>query len=227
MSEKSLYFSLSKLEKYRRVALGLTSFDTYEALVETLAGAFVPNHKTSYGNAFHAILESPARFVQNDGSYLVTPADGVDGVIEEHLFKPKDAQIIDQHRAAITPCSFEVSSKAVYQVAGRRVTVSLRADVLKGLTIRDTKTVFRKPEPQDYVDSLQWRVYLDALDCNRFVYDLFQVNETKSRGTELYEPVQIECVPYPGMRDDVLHWIAAFVKFCQDKGLVHYIESKY
>lgn len=49
--------SVTSLEKFRRYLEGVSSYDTEEALLETLSGEFKGNAYTRIGTAFHNVVE--------------------------------------------------------------------------------------------------------------------------------------------------------------------------
>ena len=48
------------------------------------------------------------------------------------------------------------------------------ADMIDGFEIRDIKTKYSQPNDKDYVDSAQWRFYLEMFGAETFHFDLFQ-----------------------------------------------------
>ena len=213
-----LYFSVSTIESFRRMKA---------AFIRKIKGEYdPPGDKAQLGTAFHLLCQEGIGKYLLPGGRTKVPADGR-GILSDIEFSQEESKVALDYFTQVAGSRFEFKAYPVFDMKGfGLVKLGMRVDVLRGATVRDIKVTHRKPDLQDYIDSLQWKVYLEALQANRFVYDLFEVKDLK-RGREIipYEP--LECYPYPGMRADIEEAILAVLDYCEKRNLLSFLESKY
>lgn len=219
--------SVTTLEKFRRFMVGASSFDTEEALIDTIMGRFTGNDKTRFGSAFGAIIEK--------GDSLKHTYCGIEGYLSDGIFFPEEQVYMaldyrERHPHAI----YEVPVFKTYNIGEEQVQVSGRTDVMEGIRVRDAKCKFRSVDWQEYVDSYQWRYYLDMTGQKEFFYDVFEVFnfDTIPGGSpatlpqvviEPHEP--LSCVAYEGMHEDCQSLLYRFFEYVEARGLFQYIKK--
>jgi hypothetical protein len=125
-------------------------------LIARLTHAEQPTPAMEAGRAFAKLMER-----HPDG-----PVDDslvVDGW--RFFFDEVDA---DLSRAALR----EIKAEKVYATPDGPVTLVAKADGVNGRTVHDQKLTGRW-DAEKYLESLQWRAYLDLFDADTFVYDVF------------------------------------------------------
>lgn len=70
------------------------------------------------------------------------------------------------------PTLREIKAEKVYATPSGPVTLVAKCDGLTGRTVTDDKLT-EKWDAEKYLDSLQWRVYLELFEADRFVYEVF------------------------------------------------------
>lgn len=236
---------VTTLEAFRRFRDGDVLFydaDGFDHLVEekdvleNVTGEFTGNAYTRIGTAFHSIVETGApecnklpketqtRLFRNKPIQVEVPA-GREFDIEGYKVKLD----IDQCKVALAyrnehpHASHEVR---LFKDYGEAV-VTGQADVIDGLDLRDIKTKYSPIKDEQYINSCQWRFYLDMFDLDWFYFDLFvfkgynlEKNGYDVRGLPLerYQPA-IWCQRYPQMRKDNLDLIHDFLYWCDQKGI--------
>lgn len=201
----------------------VSSFDTEEALIETIRGIFIGNDKTRVGGAYHSIIEGKYRFDAAKGLYH---ADDI-------IFTAEQALPAREFKRAHAGMIHEVLIRKIYHVRDKRILVSGRVDGLEGASIRDTKCKFRDPDFGEYLDSYQWRFYLDMLELDSFFYDLFEVRGFEAlQGNAPYFLPDVEFLPAEALychRLDYLHesclqLLQEFMDYIEAKNFYHYLK---
>lgn len=226
---------VTQLENFRRM-LGDYSYVTEESFIESLTGVFLGNVKTRIGTAFHSIVETGKPECKVVGA----------GVRDFTYYnKPQQEPVpcgrefdIDgfKVRLDVPQCKVALDYRNQYPNAYHEIRtwkdygdfiVTGQADMIDGFTIRDIKTKYSAPDDKDYIDSYQWRYYLDMFGCDTFYFDLFCFEDYKEdkhgydvRGLKLsrYEPA-IECDWYDGLSVDIRGLLSEFKKWADFRGM--------
>lgn len=222
LKSQSMYrISATTLESFRRFMEGTTSYDTEENLINTLMGLFKGNDKTKTGSAYHKILE---------GDYMVH--DNIVSVTAEKMlwaFTMEQALPGINYHSSHPLMTHEVPVDKVYHTPQfGPIQVTGRIDGLEGTKAHDGKTKYSTVEPQNYIDSAQWKIYLDILDLDEFQYDVFEVKGFKS--LSIQSPVMlpgvsfiahdpIPCLRYDGMHDEIVTLISDFLSYIDNRQL--------
>jgi hypothetical protein len=216
--------SVTTLEKFRRYMNEVSSFDTEESLLESIKGIFKGNDKTKTGSAFHKIIEG--EFTKEKGRII---ADDVS-------FTMQQAKVALDYKKRHPLMVHEISVRKTYHSNFFPIQVSGRTDGTEGLNVHDAKTKYRSPEVQEYLDSCQWKFYLDMLDANIFYYDLFEVQGfgyVQKPGSELlllnkevefipHDPLQ--CIRYENMVPDIMVILNGFLDYLHNRNIVHLLK---
>lgn len=220
--------SVTTIEKFRRYMTEASTFDTEESLLDSIKGFFLGNDKTKFGEAWGKIIEEGHKFKHVSGNLNGYLVDGI--FFSEELARPAV-----EFAAAHPKMIYEVPVAKEYEVNGMTILVSGRTDGIEGNITRDTKCKFRTPDFQEYVDSYQWRFYLDMLNAKTFYYDVFEVQGFDSlvydkKGIAWlhdiniipYEPLY--CSSYSEMHDDCKLLLRQFFEYIEEKNLYQFLK---
>lgn len=106
----------------------------------------------------------------------------------------------------------EVKATREYDVAGHTVTLVGKVDAVHGRRIEDHKFTSRY-DPERFLNSYQWRAYLDLFDADLFRWNVFEGRETGDRHYTIGKFEKLSMWRYPGLADDVRQELARFVDF--------------
>ncbi len=226
--------SVTQLESFRRYITGASVFDTEERLLETLLGRFEGNEFTYIGSAFHNIVEhGEAAYRVADGGYVLE----VDGfaVLMDGLQVATALQYKREYPAAFHEVSFGMD----FPDGRFPLHVSGRLDLPHGNDIRDIKTKFSAPKgvndcpAESYIDSYQWRLYLQMTGADRFYFDVFlfdgydkEKHGLDVRGLKLTRTDPIECLRYERMENDNRQLVDEFREYITHKNLINILKIK-
>lgn len=219
---------MTAIEAFRRY-LANSDYDRYEiteqSVIDSITGKFEGNTYTRVGTAFHSIIQY--------GEEIDVPIDGG----YEYRIDGFDVKLSTaQHRVALDYRNEHPN--AYHEFRGckdyGRAIVTGCADMIEGVEIRDTKTKYSVPSDTDYIDSCQWRYYLDIFGADVFHFDLFVFhgyNKDKHgydvRGLELTRHTPpITCYRYPEMENDNIALLNEFMDFCEARELTQYLTPK-
>lgn len=176
---------------------------TTEELVSRLRREEPPNRAMAMGTAWHGFLEDHQPDPDEIGVEAVR-RDGFTFLVE------CDAEIT-------LPQIREIRAEKTYAIDGLPVTLTGGCDGITGNVVTDHKLTAR-PDPEKYLDSYQWRAYLDIYNADVFEYILYHALD---RGEEKGNQVIIRDVStfrfyrYPGIQSDLLAGIREFVEFAR------------
>lgn len=216
--------SVTTLEKFRRYMNEVSSWDTEESLIESIKGIFKGNDKTKTGSAFHKIIE---------GEYSKVKT-GI--VAEDVFFTSQQAKVALDYKKRHPLMVHEISIRKTYHSNFFPIQISGRIDGAEGLVIRDTKTKYRAVDVQEYLDSCQWKYYLDMLDANIFYYDLFEVQRFEfgtmpgsslmylSKEVEFIAHEPLQCLRYEMMVPDIMKILNEFLDYLHNRNIVHLLK---
>jgi hypothetical protein len=210
--------SVTTLEKFRRVMVGASIYDTEASLIETIKGTFSGNAKTRFGSAYEKIIESPDKCLSIDGYQA-----------DNYFFTADQAQPAIDFHTAHPGMVYQVPVTKFYEVDGLSIQVSGKTDAVEATFVRDFKCIFRSIDWQNYIDSYQWRFYLDMIELRTFFYDVFEVQGTEDFGTIRDFSVKpcesLECISYEGMHDDCHSLLLQFMDYIRHRNLYHLLKK--
>ena len=238
MSKKLI--RVTQIESFRKYIEGDEERDrfvvTEQQVIDGLTGVFEGNPYTRIGTAFHRIIEGYTQGVEKVGegfrTYLYYGKEVQEPVPAGRKFDIDGHPVIldvPQRKVALKykdefPDAFheirEFMDMGDYVITGC-------ADLIDGFEIRDIKTKYSAPTDTDYVNSAQWRFYLEMFGADTFHFDLFVFEDYKLdkhgmdvRGLNLYryEPA-ITCYAYRGMIQDNRYLIDEFIKWAKIRGV--------
>lgn len=214
--------SATSLEKFRRYINEVSPYDTEESLIDTLSGTFKGNDKTKVGGAFHKLIEGD--YTAQDNMYL---ADDI-------LFTKEQADVAFQFRNDHPLMIHEIPLYKVYETSFGPIQISGRVDGLEGLVIHDHKCKFRNVKWEEYTESIQWKVYLDIMDADVFLYSVFEVKGFEQLPTSA--PIDLggsvrfiphesmPCMRYDTMHNDIVGLLNDFLTYISNRNLFHYLK---
>lgn len=174
--------SISDLESYRYWKNSEDS--TMDELLRRLRHEEPPTEQMGAGRAF-------AKFMENARA----GADVQSAVVDDWEFHfDLDAEM------PISPVR-ELKAEVVYQTPHGPVTLVGMVDGLDGLVVHDQKLTERW-DPEKYMDSLQWRCYLDMFRAKKFRYDVF-VGKYAGKRVAITEYHPMDFWSYPEIGQDV------------------------
>lgn len=214
--------SATSLEKFRRFMNEVSPFDTEESLIQTLSGQFKGNDKTKVGGAFHKLIEGEYKKV------------GALYMADDILFLKEQADVALEFRTAHPFMIHEIPLSKVYNTAYFPIQVTGRVDGLEGTIIHDHKCKFSMVKWFEYTDSIQWKIYLDVMDVDTFLYNVFAVKGFEqlpatapfSLGTDVQiTPLDpMPCLRYCTMQDDITGLLNDFIEYIRFRNLFHYLK---
>lgn len=228
MSQQKPLIRVTAIEAFRRY-LANGDNDYYEiteqSVIDSVTGEFKGNEYTKIGTAFHGVVQYGETFgLPIDGGYEFN--------IEGNEVRMSDEQrkVALHYRVEHLGAYHEFRG---YKDYGRAVVTGC-ADMIDGVEIRDIKTKYSAPSDTEYINSCQWRYYLDIFGADVFHFDLFVLDGYKKekhgydvRGLELTRRTPpITCYRYPGMENDNLALLNQFMDWAEARGLTEYLTSK-
>lgn len=197
-------------------------FDTEASLLEGIKGIFVGNPKTEFGSAYHSVLEGKFKPARNGSVWARGFTFSQDQAAPALRYRREHADIIS-----------EVQISKEYYTKFFPIQVSGRVDSIEGLHVRDSKTKYRSIDWHDYVDSCQWKFYLDMLNAESFYYDVFEIKGFPDHatmdmkmypGVRVLEPESFNCVRYQGMTSEIITLLNDFLEYVADRNLWQFMK---
>lgn len=178
------------------------------------------------GRAFHEILESPSksyqRFIEKYPDVNEVDFLSREGVILPWNTMSKAIDLIDYK------FPFEVKTTKDYSINGQSIQVVSKVDQLKGLQISEFKTSWSyfgekgwKSFVDEYQKSIQWKLYLDAFECNEVQYYVFMLEEIDMQIT-LQDIIDFKFYNYDNLNRDINYLLEQFLDYIQLRKLENY-----
>lgn len=200
-------------------------FDTEESLIESLQGLFKGNDKTFFGEAYHSLLEG--NYTNQAGQIHVN----------EFIFTFEQAKPAIEYRKNHELLVSEMSISAIYKTKYFPVQITGRIDGIEGMHVRDGKTKFRSFTAEEYMNSCQWKFYLDILSLRNFFYDIFEVvgfdtlpyNKPYYFGDTISvsDPVEIPCEAYENMHNDLVCLLNDFLDYIHNRNFIKFLKPAF
>lgn len=109
----------------------------------------------------------------------------------------------------------EIKAEKVYLVDGYPVTVVGKIDHMHGRRVDDHKSTGRF-DAERFLESYQWRYYLDIFGADTFQWNVFEMAEqTEPRLYKVFAFHQLRQYRYGSMHDDCLRLVRAFLDFAR------------
>lgn len=169
------------------------------ALLSQLRRESPPSEAMQAGTALHTILETAT-----EGELKTAEADGfrfdfdVDGEVD-------------------LPAIREMKETRTYLIDGVRITLVGKVDAVHGRRVYDHKFTMRF-DPERFMGSLQWRVYLEVFGADEFRWNVFEAREVGGQGSRhfcIHSLHPLTMHRYPGMARDVEAALRQFLDFAR------------
>lgn len=221
---------VTQLEQFRKWITGC-SYVTEQSVIDSISGEFQGNNKTRIGTAGHKFVEmgGDCLFTNENDSIPIIPID------DEYYsrYSWEQLQILDNHRRENLPHAFhEQKYGKEFQTKYYPIYVGGTIDVVHGITLRDTKFVFRSPDYSNYTESQQWKMYLEFMELDIFYFDIFEFKGYKDEmklnvsTLDLVQHEPLECIRYKNMELDNQKLVEQFIDWIELKGLKHLLMDK-
>lgn len=230
---------VTTLEKFRRFYSDEYEYETEQSLIDGITQAFTGNEFTRIGNAFHSIVElgSPKceKVEAGERTFLYYGKEAKEPVPCGRKFDIDGFGVtldVAQCKTALEyrnehPDAFH--EIRLYKDYGD-VLITGCADMIDGLEIRDIKTKYSPADDKDYINSYQWRYYLELFQLDTFHFDLFifdGYNKEKHgydvRGIPLRRHLpSITCHRYGSIESDTRYLLVHFIRWMKYRKLEKY-----
>lgn len=236
---------VTQIESFRRW-MYQSDYDNFEiseqSVIDGITQEFQGNEYTRIGTAFHSIVETgqpvsekvPAgvREYTYYGKPVTEPVPcGRKFDIDGHavIFDVPQCRVALDYRNEHPDAYHEIRSYMEYDEA----VVTGCADMIDGIEIRDIKTKYSVPKDSDYINSCQWRYYMQLFNVSTFHFDLFVFNDYKLdkhgydvRGLRLTRHDPITVYRYPGLEQDNANLLHEFMAWAKERELIKYLNYK-
>lgn len=213
---------------------------TEQSVIDSITGVFEGNSYTKIGQAFHKIVEEGTpqceKIEAGERTFLYYGKEQKEPVPCGRILGIEGNKVIldvPQCKVALAyrnehPDAFH--EIRLYKDFGDAVITGC-ADMIDGVEIRDIKTKYSYPSDVDYINSCQWRFYLQLFNADVFHFDLFifegydkDKHGYDVRGLPLkrYEP-SITCYRYDGMEQDNMNLLHSFLEWAEYRNLTKYL----
>lgn len=230
------------LETFRKCMYTDCKYVTEQDVIDSITQKFEGNEYTRIGTAFHSIVETgelQMEVPQGERTYLYYGKPKTEEVPDGHMFRIDGYPVILDNDQCATALEYRNQYKGAFHETKIRTDygnaiISGCADMIHGMDIRDIKTKFSPVSDSDYIDSYQWRYYLEMFGGDSFFFDLFVFDGYDKdkhgmdvRGIPLkrYYP-SIECQRYHGMENDNRRLLDAFLEWADFRNVTHYLIRK-
>lgn len=243
MNNKLPLIRATQLEAFRKY-IEQSDYASYEiteqSVIDSISGAFEGNTYTRIGKAFHKIVEEGTpkyeKVKSGERTFLYYGKEQKEQMPSGRAFDIEGNKIIldiPQCKAALAyrnehPDAFH--EIRLYKDFGNAIITGC-ADMIDGVEIRDIKTKYSYPIDADYINSCQWKFYLQLFNADIFHFDLFifegydkEKHGYDVRGIPLkrYGPA-ITCYRYDGMEQDNYNLLRSFLEWAEYRDLTKYL----
>lgn len=167
-----------------------------EALIAQLRRQSAPTEAMLAGTALHTALEAaePGEFdrLEADGYTFEIAAEG-------EIDLPKIRECKGERQYLIDNC---------------RITLVGKVDAIHGKRVDDHKFTGRF-DPDRFLSSLQWRVYLEVFGADEFRWNVFEGREVGPKSYVITAIHPLRMHRYPGMEADVRAALRGFLDFAR------------
>lgn len=181
-------------------------------LIDSLKGSYTAGVKADFGSAGHAIIEDHERCKTTKG-YMW----------RRFNFTNDQAMPLIKHASEHPYWIREIPMSKLYHTKHFDLIVTGTTDAMEGITLRDTKFKFSNFDVQDFIDSCQYKFYLDMAGLNHLYYDFFRVYGFETiedcGKARINDCESMLVTTYPGMKDDLHSLLDEFSGFIILKGL--------
>lgn len=168
----------------------------FDDLIAQLRRQSEPTEAMLAGTALHKALETAEA-----GELRGVSVDG-------YIFDIEASAEID------LPAVREMKGTREYVVSGVLVTLVGKVDAIHGKRVDDHKFTSRY-DAERYMDTYQWRIYLDIFGADEFRWNVFEGREVAPQHYVITNFHSLTMHRYPGMEADILGELREFVSFAR------------
>ena len=109
----------------------------------------------------------------------------------------------------------ELKTTAEWMIDGTPVTLVGKVDGIHGKRIDDHKTTSSSFDAEKYLNTFQWRIYLELFKADVFLWNVFELKQDAKNWKHyvIRDVHQLQAYRYPGMRQDIEDELRLFVDF--------------
>lgn len=229
---------VTQLEKFRRFISGEYEYETEQGVIDSITQEFTGNEQTRIGTAFHSIVEtgSPSceKVPAGERSFLYYGKKATEPIPCGRRFNIDGFNVV----LDMNQCQVALDYRNEYPNAYHEIrlykdfgdaVVTGCADMIDGAEIRDIKTKYSYPSDADYINSCQWRFYLELFQADVFHFDLFIFDgynkdkhgyDVRGLPLERYSP-SITCYRYSAMEKDNAELLSSFLEWAKYRNLIN------
>lgn len=234
---------VTQLEAFRRY-MEQSEYANFEiaeqSVIDSITGVFEGNTYTRIGTAFHKIVEEGTpQFEKVDAgerTFLYYGKEQKETIPCGRAFDIEGNKVI----LDIPQCKVALEYRnehpdALHEIRSYKdfgdAVITGCADMIDGIEIRDIKTKYSTPSDAYYINSCQWKFYLQLFNADVFLFDLF-VFEGYDKDKHGYDvrglPLRrhnppITCYRYEGMEKDNERLLRQFLEWVEFRGLTKYL----
>lgn len=188
-----------------------------ENVIGNIKGIERVNVKADFGSSGHSIIENSPRYKTETGYQ-----------VNDFVFTDVQAAPMLKFRKEHPLMVREIALAKAYETPNFILIVTGTCDHLEGVHCRDTKFKFSNFNVADFLESFQWKCYLDMIGLDIFWYDFFRVQSFQTM-EDMPKAKIAECESMmvkrsPGMEADIQATINEFALFVEFKGLLPYLQ---
>lgn len=245
ISDNTPVVRVTQIEAFRRYLMQ-SEYDNYEiteqSVIDSITEEFKGNELTRIGTAFHSIVESGHPDCQKVAAgvrrFLYYGKEHTEPVPSGRAFNIDDNIItLDVEQCKVALAYRDEHPNAFHEVRSFKdygeVVVTGQADMIDGLEIRDIKTKFSPVRDSDYINSCQWRFYLDIFGADIFHFDIFSFEGYRKekhsqdvRGLPIVRHLpSITCLRYTKLQEDNEFLLGMFIDWARQRNLMQYFKT--
>jgi len=200
-----LRVSATEVDTYRRYLAGGESWDveageyvemTLQMLLDRLQRRFEPSLPMLAGSALHKALE-----LTEGGDFESLECNGF-------------TFIFNFDATLDLPTIRECKAWRDYEVDGDTVTLVGMVDAIDGRRVDDHKLASQF-DSESFLDSYQWRIYLEIFDADQFRWNVFEGRAVEGEPVNIRAFHPLTIYRYPGMAEDVARQVQLFHQFAR------------
>lgn len=173
---------------------------THDEIIARLRNEREPSADMEAGIAWHNLIET------------IQPGQTLDGEIEVDGYRFQ-FNLDDQIELELPQAQEIFGHKAITLTDGTEVDLRCRADGISGNIIREWKLT-KNTDPENYIESYQWRAYLYVFGCPAIEYTLFK-KWMRGNLIKIQDVLSFKMYRYPAMEIDLKNKILEYINFCR------------
>lgn len=237
---------VTQIEAFRRY-LHQSEYDNFEiteqSVIDNITGEFQGNEYSRIGTAFHSIVETghPQCVVAapSERHFTFRGQPQTESLPEGRTFNIDGFPVtLDTAQCRVALRYRDEHPYAIHEFREYKdygdIIVTGKADMIDGTELRDIKTKFSPIRDTDYINSCQWRLYLDMFGADTFHFDLFSFEgyHLERHGYDVrtltlsQRTPAITCHRYERMTQDIDILLSQFLEWATKRNLLQYLQDR-